>query len=83
MDWSEGPSIEGDDESSESPDNVVVMPTPHSDSWHGLWAFDREGGHEEFYGSREAVIAWAKGKSATVRVWSEERQDIELLPDQR
>jgi hypothetical protein len=82
IDWSEGPDMDAEGGSSESPDNVVVMPTPHSGSWHGVWAFDRQGGHEEFYGSRAEVIAWAKEKSATVRVWSEETQDIEPLSAQ-
>lgn len=59
--------------------NVVVMPTPHDDSWHGLWAFDAAGGHQEVYGDKLKIIAWAKERSDRVLVWSEELRDLELL----
>ena len=80
MDWEDTPgTLTTETDSPGFQDNVVVMPTPHEDSWHGLWAFDGEGGHEEFFGDKPAVIAWAKERSATVRVWSEALQDLELL----
>jgi hypothetical protein len=82
MDWSDGPGIE--EETSDQPafkENVVVMPTPHEDSWHAVWAYDDHNGHAEFFGEKEEVIAWARSKSAAVvRVWSDELQDLELLP---
>jgi hypothetical protein len=72
--------ISDDDDSPEFVANVTVMPTPHEDSWHGLWAFDADNGHEEVYGDRDEVIAWARERSPNVLVWSEALQDLEQLP---
>lgn len=58
-------------------ENVVVMPTPHEDSWHGLWACND--GHEEIYGDRDEVIAWARDRSSTIQIWNEALQDLEPL----
>ncbi len=60
--------------------NVVVMPTPNESTWHGLWAIDAHGDHEEVYGERVAVIAWAKERCNRVFVWSQQLRDLELLP---
>ena len=80
MDWPDSPDEkQGLSGPSMFVDNVVVMPTPHEPTWHGLWAFDADDGHEEFYGDKDAVIAWARSKSTVVRVWSDVLEDLELL----
>jgi len=61
-------------------EHATVMPTPHEDNWHGLWAIDADGGHEEFYGDKDDVIAWARERSASILIWSEALQNLEPLP---
>jgi hypothetical protein len=58
-----------------------LMPTsrrcPNDDDWHAVWSYDTGNGHEEFDGTKAAVLAWARARSPEVWVWSEVLQDLE------
>lgn len=59
--------------------NVVIMPEPHSTHWHAVFALDDHNGHEEYYGTRDEAIAWARDRCSDIHIWSETTQDLEAL----
>ncbi|MCW2539012.1 MAG: hypothetical protein JWN95_737 [Frankiales bacterium] len=80
MDWESAP-----DDGTDSPDEANfkptahVMPLPHSELWHGVWATHAIDGHEELEGTKDEVVAWATERCETMWVWSEAAQDIVLV----
>jgi hypothetical protein len=58
-------------------DSTVVMKM-HDGSWHAVWKGDVL--LDEFDGTREAAIDWARRRSVRCWVYSEELADVVLLP---
>jgi hypothetical protein len=69
MDWEDARNDGRDSADVDTFDqNVVVMPLPHAEEWHGVWAIDANDRHEEFEGTEDEVVAWAAARCGTVWV---------------